>query len=337
MKRITLIIMIFVWIVAWSILPAAYAAVPHLLNYQGRVTDTSGAPLTGSYNITFRIYDAQTAGNLLWEETRTGVVVDKGLFGVLLGSVTALNLVFDKPYFLEIKVGTEVMSPRQQITSAGYALRSETAETLVAPGKVGTKSVDETNIGEGKLPVFRTSSGKLNYETVNSSSWVKVEKRVITVNSTSQTFSGLSPGVKYRVYLNLGTNPSGTIENLTIRFNNSSGTPYTRILFAVNGTERTSTSSANTYKAIYLSTADIKAGGFYLGEFCFQSPSASGTTVTGQVYGQGYYQSGGGGEGDTTYYRVYFGGEYRGTPLSSLQIEHVSGFTGEIILEKYVG
>jgi hypothetical protein len=98
----------------------AFAEIPHLINYQGRLTDTAGVPLNGSYNLTFRIYDAETAGNLLWEETQTGVIINKGIFAVLLGSVTNLNLAFDKPYFLEIKVGNEVMSPRQRITSAGY-------------------------------------------------------------------------------------------------------------------------------------------------------------------------------------------------------------------------
>ena len=58
------------------------AAIPRLINYQGKLTDTSGVPLTGSYAITFRIYDALSAGNLLWEETQQ-VLIDKGIFGVL--------------------------------------------------------------------------------------------------------------------------------------------------------------------------------------------------------------------------------------------------------------
>jgi len=111
-----------------GMLANAYAAIPHLINYQGRLTDTSGAPLNGTYALTFRIYDAATAGNLLWEETHSGVVIQKGIFGILLGSVTNLNLPFDKAYFLEIKVGNEVMSPRQQLTSAGYAIRAEKGE-----------------------------------------------------------------------------------------------------------------------------------------------------------------------------------------------------------------
>ena len=138
----------------------ANAAVPHLINYQGRLTDSSNAPLNGSYALTFRIYDAATAGNLLWEENQLSVVISKGLFAVLLGSVTALNLPFDKPYYLEIKVGTEVMTPRQQITSAGYAFRAEQADRAKDSDTVGGVGVSITPNanklvpldGAGKLP-----------------------------------------------------------------------------------------------------------------------------------------------------------------------------------------
>ncbi len=113
-------------------LSTAYAAVPHLINYQGRLTDKDAKPLDGSYSIAFRIYDAESAGNLLWEETQAGVVVQKGIFSILLGSVKDLNLAFDKPYWLEIKVGSEVMSPRQRISSVGYAITAESAEKIKA-------------------------------------------------------------------------------------------------------------------------------------------------------------------------------------------------------------
>ena len=123
----------------------ADAAVPHLINYQGRLTDSGGNPLNGSYNLTFRIYDAETAGNLLWEEIQNGVVIQKGIFSVLLGSVTNLNLAFDIPYFLEIKVGSEVMSPRQRITSAGYAMRAEKAEDANTIANVGVSATPAPN------------------------------------------------------------------------------------------------------------------------------------------------------------------------------------------------
>lgn len=109
-------------------LSAAYAAVPRLLNYQGRLTDVNNVPLNGSYTITFRIYEAETAGNLLWQEAQANVLVQKGIFSALLGSLANLDLPFDRQYFLEVKVGEEVMSPRQRIASSGYAIRAEKAE-----------------------------------------------------------------------------------------------------------------------------------------------------------------------------------------------------------------
>lgn len=110
-----------------------YAAVPHLIRFQGKVTDKAGAPLNGSYNITFRLYDAETGGQLKWNETQSGVPVNNGIFTVLLGNVTSLNLAFDAPYWLSIEVGSDgEMTPRQAITSVGYAIHAETAENFLS-------------------------------------------------------------------------------------------------------------------------------------------------------------------------------------------------------------
>src|SRR3989338_3931684 len=109
----------------------SYADITHLINYQGKLTDTAGKPVTdGIHSITFRIYDVESGGSFLWEETQS-VSVSKGIFSVMLGGVTALNLAFDKPYWLEIKVKDEVMSPRQRIASSAYAIRAENANNAV--------------------------------------------------------------------------------------------------------------------------------------------------------------------------------------------------------------
>jgi hypothetical protein len=134
MKRITGICLIIFFVLSnvSYLLLTAEGAVPHLISYQGKLTDKNGKPLKGTYDISFRIYDVETDGNLLWEETHQEVTLEKGVFSVILGSVTNLDLLFDKQYFLEIEVDGEVMSPRQKITSAGYAFRAESAEKAVA-------------------------------------------------------------------------------------------------------------------------------------------------------------------------------------------------------------
>ena len=139
------------------------AAVPHLINYQGKLTDKAGKPLEGTYSVTFKIYDAENGPGTMapWEEKYDNLVVQKGVFSVLLGSLTNLNLAFDKPYFLETKVGNEVMSPRQRIASVGYAIRAEKAETALAAenaAKVNNISANATPTANALLPL--DSSGK---------------------------------------------------------------------------------------------------------------------------------------------------------------------------------
>lgn len=154
-----------------------YAAVPHLINYQGRLTDASAKPLEGAYDITFRIYDAEAAGSLLWEETHLGAVIQKGVFNVGLGSVTNLNLVFDIPYFLEIKVGTEVMSPRQRITSAGYSVRTEKAENAIQAenaNTVGSVGVSATPQANKLLPLDANAKLPLSALKVYDSGWFAI-------------------------------------------------------------------------------------------------------------------------------------------------------------------
>ena len=101
-----LVLLILFSVIALTL--TSYAAIPHLINFQGRATDTNGAPLSGTYNLTFRIYDHVTAGDPAapndpyrkWTETHQNLVITNGIFQVLLGSVTALNLPFDEDYWI---------------------------------------------------------------------------------------------------------------------------------------------------------------------------------------------------------------------------------------------
>lgn len=156
-----LIRLVFVLFLLWTMdcgLLTANAAVPHLINYQGRLTDTSGVPLNGLYNITFRIYDAENAGNLLWQGTYSSVSISKGVFSILLGDIndSGFNfaaLAFDKPYWLEIKVGEDVLSPRQMIASVGYAIRAEKAEQANNTDTVSNIGVSITPAPNKLLPL----------------------------------------------------------------------------------------------------------------------------------------------------------------------------------------
>jgi hypothetical protein len=120
---------------------SAQEAVPMLTNYQGEIKDpVTGDPVPdGTYDMRFRIYDVQTGGTHLWEENHSSaygnpVEVANGIFSVLLGSGTGdvLNaFIFSGPNrWLEIRVGTETMSPRQRLTSVAYSMISEDSRLL---------------------------------------------------------------------------------------------------------------------------------------------------------------------------------------------------------------
>ena len=129
-------------------IPSAQAQVPHLIRYQATVTDKAGVPLEGPYTLTFRIYDAQTLGNKLWEEMQANVPIAKGSFSVFLGGVTPLGLAFDKDLWLSIQVANDPeMTPRIRLTAVPTAYRAERAEVaegLANPVKTSTIT-DDTN------------------------------------------------------------------------------------------------------------------------------------------------------------------------------------------------
>ena len=135
------------------------AAVPATINYQGVVADSAGnllAPTTPiNRKVIFRIFDASTGGTRLWTEEQT-VTIFKGEFSVLLGAGTtatgtaasetrpAFDTVFTAAAtsrFIEIMVDNgdgvinasdSPISPRQSITSAAFAFRSQVAESILS-------------------------------------------------------------------------------------------------------------------------------------------------------------------------------------------------------------
>lgn len=111
---------------------SAHTEVPPLMNYQGKLTDETGVPVSdGDYTIQFRIYPAPSGGDLLWEEQQT-VAVANGLFSVVLGDSSSIpDTVFTGPTrWLALQLSPDPeMTPRKPIVSVGYAFRALAADT----------------------------------------------------------------------------------------------------------------------------------------------------------------------------------------------------------------
>jgi len=103
-----------------------FAEVPHLISYQGRLTDDiTGDPVPDSpYNITYRLFEVDGGGSAIWTENHPTVDVTGGTYCVMLGSNTPFPtpVDFSIPYWLEVQVGATTLSPRYELGASPYAL-----------------------------------------------------------------------------------------------------------------------------------------------------------------------------------------------------------------------
>jgi len=108
------------------------AASPKTINYQGRLTDPSGAPVPDTFLfVDYRIYDAPTGGTVLWDSGLESIITKDGLFSAILGTSTIFPLpatVFsDTGRYLGITVGGDAeISPRTKLVATPFSRTTET-------------------------------------------------------------------------------------------------------------------------------------------------------------------------------------------------------------------
>jgi hypothetical protein len=126
---------------------------PALINYQAKLTNDADCVLTGKYQIRFSLYNDPNYGSSLWGELQE-VWVDAGLCNAGLGKVTSFppGLFDNSDLYLEIVIYSpdtdtwETLSPRQQLTSVAYAMKSgqadQAAEASYAVDAVDADTLD---------------------------------------------------------------------------------------------------------------------------------------------------------------------------------------------------
>jgi hypothetical protein len=143
-------------------------AVPGRMSYQGQLTDTTGNPVPdGDYEMSFALYDAPTGGTALWSEAQTVTVIN-GIYTVILGQPE--NELDPADFVGDLYLGVTVapdseMTPRQPLTSVGYALRAQVAN-MVANGAVTTMMLQDAAVDTTKLADNAITESKLGDATV---------------------------------------------------------------------------------------------------------------------------------------------------------------------------
>lgn len=178
------------------------------LSLQGILKKANGIALEdGEYPITFKMYVVDST-QIKWTETQPEVEVISGIYSVILGVVTPINLPFDKDYELGISIGSQEMRPRVRLTSAPYALALRGSSNqfpsagqvladeikvaqgvLASGGAPGLNGVDKNgyafsgNSGDNDSGLFSTSDAKVSL-FVNNAEVLAVTPGIATVSGT---------------------------------------------------------------------------------------------------------------------------------------------------------
>ena len=136
---------------------ATAAIVTQNITYQGVLTDSSGNPLNGNYQMTFRLYDAGTGGTTLSTDTHS-VTVTNGLFTTPI-AVTDPKVIDGRALWLGIKVGADPeMTPRQEIRPVPYALSLRPGAVIT--GDAGANpSLKVSNTGANAAALIAGTTG----------------------------------------------------------------------------------------------------------------------------------------------------------------------------------
>lgn len=136
------------------------------LSVQGVLKNADGTtvPDGTNYTLTFKLFDAETGGTAVWQETKTNVSILGGLYEIVLGDgATVLNAPFDKPYYLGISLGAgsgAEFSPRPRLASAPYALSLlGSSNVFPSSGSVGVGTT--TPNASALMEVSSTTKGLL--------------------------------------------------------------------------------------------------------------------------------------------------------------------------------
>ncbi|KKU82765.1 MAG: hypothetical protein UY10_C0024G0001, partial [Microgenomates group bacterium GW2011_GWA2_47_8] len=154
--------------------PLAFPTTPvrpsRTLSFQGRLTDTAQNPIVSATDFRFKLYDATTAGNLLWDSGTCSVDPDQdGIFATGLGDpvtgcgaeITSSVFSENSNIWLEVKVATETLTPRQQIRTVAYALNAETIQGIPVSATEAATANTVVVLNEGGEVVLGEVSPKI--------------------------------------------------------------------------------------------------------------------------------------------------------------------------------
>jgi hypothetical protein len=215
--------------------------IPGQIPFQGRLADDLGNPINGIMNITFSLYEAETAGIALWSETQA-VNIENGLFSLKLGSLSPLSAddFSDSERWIGIVVDADSeMSPRTKIASVPYAFTDDdwskngndlyfntgrvaignsSGDTDLNVYSVGdnegiTLQTDDNSFKQGLR--FRNSGGAYTWNMYRKDAGSN-QANLIFANGAESDINNLSPKVTFQNDGNVGIGTDSPDEKLSV-------------------------------------------------------------------------------------------------------------------------
>ena len=156
---------------------SSWASVPLLVNYQGKLSDTNGAPVTGNVTIDVAVYTNAAGGPAVYSENIGSVSVYQGLYSFTWGSQALLpHLLSAAALWQELVIDGEAMSPRQQLVAVPYALVAKTVEDgaitsdKLAAGAVTASALSAAAVTADAIAAGSVGSAQLASNAVTSAS-----------------------------------------------------------------------------------------------------------------------------------------------------------------------
>ena len=178
-------------------------AVPQLINYQGRLTNAAGQPLSGvNVNLTFKFYSAATAGTLYLTVVQNNVAVSNGIYSVLIGSgtitppETTLADVFQNhtDVWMGVAVNADAeMTPRQRIGATAYAFRAGVAGSAANLEAVSLWEEQASGTNGGTFTAGSWVTRTLNKTYPTSLPWVSLSANQFTLQPGTYLLEASAP------------------------------------------------------------------------------------------------------------------------------------------------
>ncbi|MBA7517878.1 hypothetical protein ES705_09934 [subsurface metagenome] len=124
-----------------------FSAVPCKINYQGRLIKDN-VPVDGTKKMVFSIYPDAVGGSPIWTSGEVDVTVHNGLFRYVLDLSSIDNWTAGETLYLEVKIETDILTPREELYAYPYAINSHLLGGKTTDYFLNTSGEEQTKQGD---------------------------------------------------------------------------------------------------------------------------------------------------------------------------------------------